>query len=72
MRPYIAIIKDSFRAAMASRVLYVLLVLITLLLLAISPFHVRETLDWELSEANVRSPDPVSYTHLTLPTIYSV
>lgn len=57
MRPYIAIIKDSFRAAMASRVLYVLLVLITLLLLAISPFHVRETLDWELSEANVRSPD---------------
>ena len=57
MRPYIAIIKDSFRAAMASRVLYVLLVLITLLLLAISPFHVRETLDWELGEANVRSPD---------------
>ena len=57
MLPYIAIIKDSFRAAMASRVLYVLLVLITILLLAIAPFHMRETLDWELSQQNVRSPD---------------
>ncbi|MFK7767454.1 MAG: ABC transporter permease subunit [Mariniblastus sp.] len=57
MRPYFAIIKDSFRAAMASRVLYVLLVLITILLLAIAPFHMRETLDWELSGGNVRNPD---------------
>lgn len=48
MRPYLAIIKDSFRAAMASRVLYVLLLLITILLIAIAPFHVRKTLDWEL------------------------
>ena len=58
MRPYIAIIKDSFRAAMASRVLYVLLLLITLLLLALAPLHLRETLDWELSrEVHVKSPD---------------
>lgn len=58
MRPYIAIIKDSFRAAMASRVLYVLLLLITLLLVALAPLHMRETLDWELKrESNVRNPD---------------
>ena len=58
MRPYLAIIKDSFRAAMASRVLYVLLLLITLLLVAIAPFHIRETLDWELrKDVNVRQPD---------------
>lgn len=58
MRPYLAIIKDSFRAAMASRVLYVLLLLITLLLLAIAPLHLRETLDWRLSsDFNVRNPE---------------
>ena len=57
MRPYLAIIKDSFRAAMASRVLYVLLLLITLLLIAIAPIHMRETLDWKLnSDFNVRKP----------------
>lgn len=37
MRPYLAIIKDSFREAMASRVLWILLALITLALLAIAP-----------------------------------
>jgi ABC-type transport system involved in multi-copper enzyme maturation permease subunit len=45
MRPYLAIIKDSFRAALASKVLYVLLGLIFLFLLAIAPLHVRESLD---------------------------
>ncbi len=45
MRPYLAIIKDSFRAAMASRVLYVLLGLIILFLLVLAPAHVRESLD---------------------------
>ncbi len=57
MRPYLAIIKDSFRAAMATRVLYVLILLITLLLLAIAPLHLRETLDWRLSsDVNVQNP----------------
>ncbi len=37
MRPYIAIIKDSFREALHSRVLWVMLILITLLLLLIVP-----------------------------------
>jgi ABC-type transport system involved in multi-copper enzyme maturation permease subunit len=48
MRPYLAIIKDSFRAAWASKVLYVLLALITLLLLAIAPLHYRQTIRWKL------------------------
>ncbi len=55
MRPYFAIIKDSFRAALASRVLYVLLIFITLLLLVIAPLHIRETLDWQLSERGFNS-----------------
>ena len=52
MRPYLAIIKDSFRAAWASKVLYVLLGLITVLLLAIAPMHYRESLDWKLIQSN--------------------
>ena len=57
MRPYLAIIKDSFRAAMASRVLYVLLLLITLLLVVLAPLHLNESLDWRLaSDVNVHKP----------------
>lgn len=37
MRPYLAIIKDSFRESLASRVLWVLLGLITLVLIALAP-----------------------------------
>ena len=48
MRPYLAIIKDSFRAAWASKVLYVLLGLITVLLLVLAPLHYRQSLDWKL------------------------
>ena len=48
MRPYFAIIKDSFRAAWASKVLYVLLGLITLLLLVLAPLHYRQSLEWKL------------------------
>ncbi len=47
-RPYWAIVKDSFRAALASRVLYILLALITLLLAALAPLHLREVLDWRI------------------------
>ncbi len=57
MRPYLAIIKDSFRAAFASRVLYVLLGLITLLLLALAPIHYREVLDWKIKR-DQHLPDP--------------
>ncbi len=57
MRPYFALIKDSFRAAIASNVLYVLLAIITVLLLAIAPLHVKEVLDWQLKFRN-NVPDP--------------
>jgi len=43
MRPYLAIIIDSFRAALASRVLYIMLALITLLFLIVGPLHLTET-----------------------------
>ena len=38
MRPYLAIIKDSFREACATRVLWIVLILILLALLLIAPF----------------------------------
>ena len=43
MLPYWAIIKDSFREALASRVLWVLLGLITIVLVALAPLTYRET-----------------------------
>ncbi|MCL6501240.1 MAG: ABC transporter permease subunit [Pirellulales bacterium] len=42
MRPYVAILKDSFREAMASRVLWVMLVIITLLLVLLAPLGLDE------------------------------
>lgn len=42
MRPYVAILKDSFREAMASRVLWVLLAIITLLLALLVPLGLNE------------------------------
>ena len=42
MRPYLAVIKDSFREALASRVLWILLVLSTLVLAAVAPFGITE------------------------------
>lgn len=53
MRPYFAIIVDSFRAAFASSVLYVLLGMIVLLLLVIAPIRMTESLDWKLSIAQI-------------------
>ena len=52
MRPYLAILTDSFRAALANKVLYILLLLITILLLAIAPFTMTESLDWELDSGS--------------------
>ncbi|HVX13719.1 MAG TPA: ABC transporter permease [Pirellulales bacterium] len=42
MRPYLAIIKDSFREALASRVLWILLVLNTIVLLLVAPLGLAE------------------------------
>ncbi len=48
MRPYLAIIKDSFREALASRVLWILLILVTLGLAALAPlgFRAEQTTDF--------------------------
>lgn len=57
MRPYLAIIKDSFRAALSTKVLIVMLIVITILLLAVAPFYYKETLDGKIDgTANVPSP----------------
>ena len=61
MRPYFAIIIDSFRAAFASRVLYVLLGIIVLLLLVIAPLRMTEALDWKISAVQ-HMPNPSSLT----------
>ena len=42
MKAYLAVVKDSFREALASRVLWILLVLTTLLLAAVSPLGLSE------------------------------
>src|SRR5262245_12626985 len=42
MRPYIAVIKDCFREALASRVLWILLILTTVMLLAVAPFSIKD------------------------------
>ena len=44
MRPYLAVIKDSFREALASRTLWILLILIAVTLAALAPFSYREVL----------------------------
>ncbi|MEX0866591.1 MAG: ABC transporter permease, partial [Pirellulales bacterium] len=48
MTPYLAVIQDSFREAMSSRVLWVLLLFTTLLLALIAPIGVDQQLAWEL------------------------
>ena len=42
MRPYLAVLKDSFREALSSRVLWILIILTTLLLLLAAPVGIRE------------------------------
>ena len=53
MRPYLAIIKDSFREAIASRVLWVLLGLIVVLLLLIAPVGYKLNLTGEFTWGDI-------------------
>lgn len=55
MRPYLAILKDSFREAMVSRVLWVLLVLATLMLALILPLSLTEDVAYELRPGDLRN-----------------
>jgi hypothetical protein len=57
LRAYLAVIHDSFRAALASRVLYVVLAVILLVLLAIAPLHLNQQTDWQIAW-RAHFPDP--------------
>ncbi len=55
MRAYLAVIKDSFREAFASRVLWILLVLITLLLALLAPLGVKDEAAAHLHRSDLKS-----------------
>jgi hypothetical protein len=56
MRPYLAVLKDSFREALVSRVLWILLVLATLTLAAIAPMGLTEQAAAYLLPRDLRKP----------------
>ena len=60
MSPYLSIIKDSFREAMASRVLWLTLLLITVLLAALVPFHWVSSIGSRLDASDIRSLRSIS------------
>ncbi len=55
MRPYVAILKDSFREAMASRVLWVMLAIITLVLALLVPLGLNEQPGTVIQAADLRN-----------------
>lgn len=55
MRPYLAVVKDSFREALRSPVLWVFVGLLTLLLAGIAPLGAREQLNAKLDAEDVSS-----------------
>jgi ABC-2 family transporter protein len=55
MRPYFAVLKDSFREALASRVLWILLIVTTLILLAASPAGFKEVKTTRLKRNTIRN-----------------
>lgn len=57
MRPYLAIITDSFRAAFASRVLWIMLAAIVLFLLILAPFGYREIYTVDFNRRDINSLD---------------
>lgn len=57
MNKYLAVIRDSFREAIASRVMWLVLAGITLLLVALAPFGFREVLTTRFSDEDLRRPD---------------
>ena len=55
IRAYMAIFKDSFRESLRSRVLWILLVAITVLLLLLLPFSIREKSGYGIAEQDLTS-----------------
>jgi len=61
MRPYLAVLKDSFREALASRVLWILLIITTFVLLAASLAGFKEIKTTQLKRHTIRNwPNLVS------------
>src|SRR5437773_7544082 len=56
MRPYYAIIKDSFREALASRVLWIMTGLIVVILLALAPIGYKVNLTGEINWGEIADP----------------
>jgi hypothetical protein len=56
MRPYLAVIKDSFREALASRVLWILLLLLTVVLIALAGLSLVVTHTGELTRRDFLDP----------------
>lgn len=54
MRPYLAVIVDSFREAFATRVLWITLGLIAVFLLAVAPLGCRKSLQFEIWQSDFR------------------
>lgn len=57
MRPYLAVLKDSFREAMASRVLLVTLIGIVAVLCLLAPFGLDTSAATELRRSELRRPE---------------
>jgi ABC-2 family transporter protein len=55
MRAYLAVLKDSFREALASRVLWILLALTTLVLTAVAPIGISEKPATQLRQNSIRN-----------------
>ena len=56
MRAYVAVIKDAFRAAVAAKLLYVMLVLITLFLVILAPLSFRTMRSSRMRQPDLRQP----------------
>ena len=56
MRPYLAVIRDSFREAFATRVLWIMLILIGVLLGLLAPFGYERALAVSLQYSDFRNP----------------
>src|SRR5262245_39998902 len=57
MRPYLAIIRDSFHEALASRVLWILLAIVTLVLALLFPLGLREQAGSMLNDEDIINRD---------------
>jgi hypothetical protein len=56
MRPYLAVIRDSFREALATRVLWIVLILISLFLAVIAPLGFEKTVAISIHWDDLRDP----------------